>query len=289
MTTTARLRALVALADTGSVRAAAGRLVVTESSVSSALRLLAAEVGVELLARDGRGVRLTPAGEQYAAYARRILGLHAEGVAAARGAADAERGAVRVAAVTTAGEHLLPGLLASFRAAHPGVHLGLEVGPRDTVWPMLAHHEVDVVVAGRPPDDAAARVRAVRPNTLVVVGAGPALDPATSTWLLREHHSGTRATTLSLLAQAEVDPPTLTLGSPAAVVAAAAAGLGVTLTAREAARRHLDDGVLVELPFPGTPLDRPWHVVTQAAPGPSTELFVQHLLTTAEGWRRVLL
>ena len=46
MTTNARLRALVELADTGSVRAAAARLVVTESSVSSAISLLTAELRV---------------------------------------------------------------------------------------------------------------------------------------------------------------------------------------------------------------------------------------------------
>ena len=77
MTTNARLRTLVELADTGSVRAAAARLVVTESSVSSALSALSAEVGVPLVRRHGRGVALTPAGERYAEYARRILGLHA--------------------------------------------------------------------------------------------------------------------------------------------------------------------------------------------------------------------
>ena len=49
MTTTARLRAFVALADHGSVRAAASALVVTESTVSAAVRALVDEVGVALL------------------------------------------------------------------------------------------------------------------------------------------------------------------------------------------------------------------------------------------------
>jgi len=284
VTTNARLRAFVELADTGSVRAAARRLVVTESSVSSAVGLLAAEVGVPLVDRDGRGVRLTPAGEAYAEYARRILGLHDEAIAAARGAADPEHGSVRIAAVTTAGEHLLPGMLASFRAAHPHVGLGLDVGPRGTVWPMLAHHEVDLVVAGRPPDGLAGRVRAISDNTLVVVGA-PGSSP-TDTWLLRERHSGNRATTTALLSALEIDPPTMTLGSHGAVVAAAVAGLGVTLVSRQAVQHHLDSGALVELPVDGTPLDRPWHLVTQVSAAPSVELLVEHVLATPElGWR----
>jgi LysR family transcriptional regulator, low CO2-responsive transcriptional regulator len=64
------------------------------------------------------------------------------------------------------------------------------------------------------------------------------------------------------------------------------AGLGVTLVSREAVRLHLDAGALVELDVEGVPMDRPWHVVTQPDPGPSTELLVAHLLATPElGWR----
>lgn len=290
MTTNARLRALVELAATGSIKAAAQRLVVTESSVSSAISALAAEIGVPLVDRQGRGVRLTPAGERYAEYARRILGMHAEAVTAARGENDPEHGRVRLAAVTTAGEHLLPALLASFRARYPEVALGLEVAPRGVVWPMLAAHEVDLVVAGRPPDGLDARVRAVSPNTLVVVGP-PQLrehfDPGAVTWLQREPGSGMRATTASLLSSLDVAPTEMTLGSHGAVVAAAVAGLGVTLVSRQSVGHHLESGALVELKVPGTPMQRAWHVVTQPVPTAATNLMVRHLLAHRElGWRR---
>ncbi|SFN69504.1 DNA-binding transcriptional regulator, LysR family [Pseudonocardia ammonioxydans] len=293
MTTTARLRAFVALAEQGSVRGAAARLVVTESTVSAAVRALADEVGVALVERDGRGVRLTPAGQRYAGYARRVLGLLEEGTAAARGEADPEHGRIRLAAVTTAGEHLLPELLAGFRERHPGVVLEVDVAPSDRVWPMLAHHEVDVVVAGRPPATAAAPgtagpppVRAVRDNTLVVVaGPGTSADPARATWLLREPGSGTRATQEALLGDIGVDPPRLLLGSHGATVAAARAGLGITLVSREAVRRLLAAGELVELDVPGTPLQRPWHLVTHPDATASTELLLAHVLATSP-WHR---
>ena len=284
MTTNARLRAFVELADTGSVRAAARRLVVTESSVSSAITLLAAEVGVPLLDRDGRGVRLTPAGERYAAYARRILGLHDEAVAAARGAADPEHGSVRIAAVTTAGEHLLPDMLASFRAAHPHVGLGLDVGPRGTVWPMLAHHEVDVVVAGRPPTISMRWSAPSAPTPSSSSGRPAPLRPRTPGCCASTTRASARPPPRCCPRCSSI-PPTLTLGSHGAVVSAAVAGLGVTLASRQAVRRHLEAGALVELPVEGTPMDRPWHVVTQRSPGPSTELLVAHLLATRDlGW-----
>lgn len=279
------MRAFAALAEHGSVRGAAADLVVTESTVSAAVRALAEEVGVALVERDGRGIRLTAAGRRYAGYARRVLGLLEEAAVAARGEADPEHGRVRLAAVTTAGEHLLPDLLASFRRRYQDVGVEVDVAPSDRVWPMLAHHEVDVVVAGRPPAGSPARVRAVRDNTLSVVGApGTGFDPATATWLLRESGSGIRATLAALLDDLQVDPPRLVLGSHGATVAAARVGLGVTLVSREAVGRLLAEGTLVELPVPGTPLSRPWHVVTHPDATASTELLVTHLQAT-DGWR----
>jgi DNA-binding transcriptional LysR family regulator len=291
MTTNARLRAFVELADAGSVKGAAERLFVTESAISSAVSALSAEVGVGLVSRHGRKVRLTAAGRRYLGYARQILGLHAEAVAAARGEADPEHGSVRLAAVTTAGEHLIPTLLASFRAKHPHIKVGLEVASRRRVWPMLAGHEVDLVVAGRPPAHLDARVHAVSPNVLVVVGPpdiAVGFDPGRETWLLREPGSGIRATTLSLLESLDLTPPQMTLGSHGAVVAAAVAGLGVTLVSRHAVRREIDAGALIELPVLGVPLERPWHVVGHPEPTAPTELLIDHLLRHRElGWRAV--
>lgn len=133
VTTNARLRVFVRLAECGSVRGAAQALVVTESSVSAAVTALARDVGVALIEPDGRGIRLTDAGARYAEYARTILGLHEEAIAAARSEVDPGLGPVRLAAVTTAGEHVLPDLLVSFRDRCPGIDLRLEVRARDAV------------------------------------------------------------------------------------------------------------------------------------------------------------
>ncbi len=294
MTTTARLRALVTLAETGSVRAAAERLFVTESAVSAALSALAREIGVPLVEREGRGLRLTGPGTAYAGYARRILGLHAEALSAARGNLDPESGRVRLVTVTTAGEHLVPGVLASFRAAHPRVELAVEVTTNDQVWAQLESHEADLAIGGRPPDGLdGVRVQAVLRNELVVV-ASPRLaerhQPGRATWLMREPGSGTRVACEAMLAAMQLDPPRLTLGSNGAVIAGAVAGLGVTLASRSAVRARLEAGELVELPTPGTPLRRPWHAVTARVATPSTLLLVEHLLdgrpTIGERWRR---
>ena len=101
--TLGQLRTFLAVASTGSVRAAADQLVVTQPAVSSALAAVRKQVGVALVTRDGRGLRLTPAGEALAERARAALALLDEAVAAARGEADPDRGRLRLASVTTAG------------------------------------------------------------------------------------------------------------------------------------------------------------------------------------------
>jgi LysR family transcriptional regulator, low CO2-responsive transcriptional regulator len=283
--TEARLRTFVALADAGSVRAAAERLVVTESAVSAAVTALARELGIALVERAGRGVRLTPAGAVYAGYARRVIGLLEQGRAAARGEDDPGHGRLRLAAVTTAADQVLPELLAAFRARWPGVDLALEVGPSRRIWTRLADYEADLVLGGRPPAGAAATVLATRANDLVVVAAPElAFDLHTTPWVLREPGSGTRATAEAYLAEHDAAPPTLVLGSNGAVIAGAAAGLGAALVSRDAVRAELGAGRLVVIEAPGTPLRRAWHAVAGAAPTATTRLFVDHLLS-APGWR----
>jgi DNA-binding transcriptional LysR family regulator len=284
--TESRLRSFVALADTGSVRAAAGRLFVTESAVSAAVAALAQDLGVPLVERVGRGVALTPAGRTYAEYARRVLGLLDEGRSAARGETDPGRGRLRLAAVTTAADHLLPHLLASFRARWPEVELELEAGPSDAVWHRLAAHEADLVLGGRPPKGVASTVLATRPNDLIVVASAEVaanFSLEATPWVMRERGSGTRLTAEAYLAEREVRPAWLVLGSNGAVIAGAAAGLGVAMVSRDAVRDELTARSLVIVDVPGTPLRRDWHAVAGATPTATTRLFVAHLLS-APGW-----
>jgi DNA-binding transcriptional LysR family regulator len=290
MTTSARLRTLVELADTGSVRATAVRLFVSESSVSAAIGALAKDVGVPLVEKQGRGIRLTAAGQVYARYARTILGTYEQALAAARSQHCSETGTVRICAATTAAEHILPHLLASFRIAYPRVEIGLDVARRSQLWEMLEHREADLAVAGRPPRHLSGRTRAVRANDLVVVGSPAIADKFVAedtTWLLREDGSGTRTACLELIASLDPSPPALTVGSNGAAIAAAIAGLGVTLASRDAVRNPCAAGELVELPMTGTPMSRPWHVVTHTEISPTTRLLLRHLLADPTGgWQR---
>ena len=309
-----QLRTFLAVAEIGSVRAAAQDLVVTQAAVSASLAALQKSLGVALLEPDGRGLRLTAAGQAYAGYVHRVLGLLDEAGRAAAAAADPERGELRIAAVTTAAEQILPGLLSSFRTRYPRLGIRLEAGNRDRVRGLLDRHLVDLVLGGRPEPGWDVQVLAVRGHQLVVVaapglaaraepgprpepapeavdpGAGPAGPEAShlvpwlagQAWLLREPGSGTRAATDVLLTELDIAPLILMVGSNGAIRESASVGLGVTLISRDAVAAELADGRLVPLPVPGTPMHRDWYLVGLGNPAgtlpPAAARLVAHVL-----------
>ena len=296
-----QLRSFLAVAESGSVRAAAEDLVVTQAAVSASIAALQKSLGVALVTPDGRGLRLTDAGASYARYARRILGLLDEAGRAAAAAADPERGELRIAAVTTAAEQIVPGILGGFRRRHPQTGVRLEAGNRDRVRSLLDRHQVDLVLTGRPEPAWDVVVHAVRAHELVVVaapelsaaartgeGAGAAagvesdwLLPwlARQTWLLREPGSGTRASTDALLADLDISPLTLMVASNVAIRESAQVGLGVTLLSRDAVAAELAEGKLAEIPVPGTPLHRDWYLIARPGPlPPAATRLVAHAL-----------
>ncbi len=294
-----QLRTFLAVAETGSVRAAAEQLVVTQAAVSASLAALQRSLAVALVVPDGRGLRLTEAGRAYAGYVRRILGLLDEASLAARAAADPDRGELRIAAVTTAAEQIIPAILGGFRIRYPHTGIRLEAGNRDRVHALLDRHQVDIILGGRPEPGWDVTVHAIRPHELVVVAApdlaARARESAASgllawlarqTWLLREPGSGTRATTDTLLAELDIAPPTLVVGSNGAIRESARVGLGVTLVSRDGVADELAAGKLAVIDVAGTPLHRDWYLVAQpgALMAPAARL-VAHAIA-AGGFRR---
>ncbi|MFI6044975.1 LysR family transcriptional regulator [Nocardia sp. NPDC051321] len=274
----ARMETFLVVARLSSIRRAATQLHITEAAVSAAVAHIEKQLGAKLIAKSGRGIALTEAGRVYAEYCRSILGLMKEAHAAVQ---QAETGRLRIGVVATAGEYVLLRPLAAFRNRYPDIELSLSVHPRDVLFLELQHHETDLVIAGRPPRNTGLVIRARRPSNLIVVGATDH-DPLRTTWLLRGRGSGTRDATLALLDQLDITPPTLTLGSHGAVLAAAREGLGVTLIHSDAVSHDLESGTLRILPVTGTPLDRPWHAITTRTPTPTTRLFLTHILDPEE-------
>ncbi|WP_030571429.1 LysR family transcriptional regulator [Streptomyces aureocirculatus] len=141
-----RLRTLDALARHGSVSGAAAGLHVTTSAVSQQMTKLEREVGQQLLAKNGRGVRLTDAGRLLADHAARILSqveLAQSDLEQQRGKAVGE---LRIAAFPTAMRGLLPAALSSLRVGHPGLRVNAqELEPQQGVSGVV-RGDLDVAV-----------------------------------------------------------------------------------------------------------------------------------------------
>jgi DNA-binding transcriptional LysR family regulator len=153
-----QLAYLVAIADDHSFTRAAARLGVAQPGVSAQIRRLERELGEELFDRSERQIRLTAAGEALLPFARAALDAVERGrqaIAALRGLAS---GQVTVGMVPSASFHDvdLPGLLADFRTAHPGVAISLVEARADRLLELIGAREIDLAftaIAGVLPDE----------------------------------------------------------------------------------------------------------------------------------------
>jgi DNA-binding transcriptional LysR family regulator len=119
------LRYFVAVAEDESFTAAAQRVHVTQQVLSAQIRQLEAAVGTTLLRRTSRGAVVTPAGSAFLGYARETLGALDRGVAAARNAASAVSGQLRVGLQAATGGVVRTRLLRAFERACPAVTVRL--------------------------------------------------------------------------------------------------------------------------------------------------------------------
>jgi DNA-binding transcriptional LysR family regulator len=123
------LHAFLAVARTGSFRKAADHLHVTQAAVSRAVARLEEELGVDVLARSGAGVRLTPAGEELRRRVERPVAALEQAAVQLRRRSDRMR--LRLSVVTSLGNLWLMPRLERFRAAHPEVEIEFRPYRRD--------------------------------------------------------------------------------------------------------------------------------------------------------------
>lgn len=141
-----RLQALVAVARTGSVSAAADELHYGQPTISHHLHRLEAETQTVLLQRVGRGVRLTADGLALAHRAEEILALSRRAEDELQLAAGLRAGRVRLAAFPSAAATLVPPALARLRDAAPGVAIEfVEAEPPDAIE-LLRNGRADLAI-----------------------------------------------------------------------------------------------------------------------------------------------
>jgi len=271
-----QLRAFLTVIELGSARAAADQLHVSPAAISSSLAALQRAVGVKLFEKDGRGLRLTEAGESFLRDVRRIVALSVSAVASAQAMAHELPQPLRIGCVMSTSEAFLGDLLAQFMTHAPDVPIDLQVVRRIQMWDLIAERKLDAGIVEVPPNLATLRPRAIRQNDYVVVApSGRRFTKAAladALWLLREPEAGTRAATEALLCEYGLSPRTCTVGSPAAIIRCIRQGVGVSLLSRDLITEDLRAGRLKIVRTPFTPRPRPWYFITAADRDPSPEV-----------------
>lgn len=134
---------LAELGRTQHITETAELLGVPQSTVSRALARASAVVGTELLIREGRGVRLTPAAKALLPYVESALADFRTGLDLVRHESEVVRGRIAVTFQHTFGEATLPLLISAFRSRHPQTEFDLSQGSRDSCLAELASGQAD--------------------------------------------------------------------------------------------------------------------------------------------------
>lgn len=275
-----QLITFVTVAEHGNISRAAVALHLSQPAVSGQLRVLQEEFGEPLYQRDGRGVRLTPAGEQLVVHAARLRESFREAHALRDAMRGLERGTLRVGASTTPASYLLPYLIAAFHKRYPEVSVTTIDG--NTTEILMALGSLDIAIIEGPAGlelPATASVTPWREDEIVAIlpSGHPLADGRDSTTLaalsahplvLRERGSGVRQIVERAFADGGVEMHiALEIAGVEGVKEAVRAGMGIGFVSAMSIRHESQR--LRRLTIAPTPLTRRFSIVMPHADAPS--------------------
>ncbi|MDP9646687.1 MULTISPECIES: LysR family transcriptional regulator [Paraburkholderia] len=277
-----QLITFAAVAEHLNISRAAVALHLSQPAVSGQLRQLQDEFGEPLYQREGRGVRLTPAGEQLASYAARLRDTWRQAHAYRDALRGLEQGTLRIGATTTPASYLLPYLIADFHRRYPDVALHTADGNTTDIVGALGSVDIALIEgpvgADLPPDTA---VHAWREDEIVAImprahplaasASGAGVDLAAlgaEPLIVREAGSGVRQIVERAFARAGVPMRVaLEIAGVEGVKEAVRAGMGIGFVSAMSMRH--EDGALRVFSLSPEPLTRRLSIVVPHASAPS--------------------
>lgn len=224
---TLQLKSFIAIAETGTFGQAATTVNRTQSALSLQIKKLEEQLGCELFDRTARKVSLTPQGEIFLGYAKRIIHLQWEAVSRLR-EPDIE-GEIRFGTPEDFATHYLPGVLASFRQHHPRVQLNVACDLTLNLIDGFHRGEYDVILAKRDPQSVKGGTKVWR-ELLVWAAADDYRIEEPLSLVLSPQPCIYRARALAALNRAKRSwHISFTSPSLAGTLAAVKAGLGITV------------------------------------------------------------
>ncbi|MFD1695355.1 LysR substrate-binding domain-containing protein [Roseibium aestuarii] len=277
-----QLRTFVAIAENGSFTRAAEAVYKTQSAVSMQMRRLEERIGRSLFFRDGRMSRLTEDGERLLHYARRLVQLNDETLAAFD---DSEvAGFVRLGTPDDYADRFLPEILARFSRTHPKAEVNVVCAPTPNLSELIRTNELDVAIVTHVPKFSQQGSEAIRREPLLwVVSARHATENENPLPLAlgRPTCDWRKAALAALAASGRESRLLYSSWNSTAVGAAVLAGLAISVLPESALRSGMR--VLTEAEgFPKLPdceigLLRSWR-----QNGRVTEALVEHIISSLD-------
>jgi LysR family transcriptional regulator, low CO2-responsive transcriptional regulator len=292
-----QLRLFLALAETGSVSAAARMVHVTQPTASMGLKEITDAVGVPLYEVVARKVHLTAMGQELAKTARAISTEWESFEQEVHGVKGLTQGKLKVAVVSTA-KYFIPRILGSFCAKYPQIDISLEVLNRDGVVKRLEENLDDLYIMSQPPLHIEIEDEVFMPNPLLLIASKQhvlakkkIVDLSllkNEKFIFREKGSGTRMATDSHFKKLKLKPSIrLELGSNEAIKQATIGGLGIAVLSKHSLGDKSDQEEVAILKCKEFPIESSWHIVSPKGKklSPIATIFKKHLSQQAKGWR----
>lgn len=175
-----QVEAFLTVAERRSVSAAAAVLYVTQPALTTRIKNLERELGIELFVRTPRGMRLTAEGRAFRPHAQRAVQSLAEGRELLRELGEGRVGELLVGAAPAISTYVLPLVLGRFQALFPNVHLIVRTGHSEEVLELVLREQVQIGLVRELPHPAVTSVPLYDDEIVLVVHPGHRFAEASS-------------------------------------------------------------------------------------------------------------
>ena len=294
-----QIQVFLAVSELLNFSRAAEKIHLTQPTVSGHLKTLERYLKVQLVERGGKEVRLTPAGELFHPFARRIFTLQERARREMALYAGAERGSLEIGGSNTPGQYILPQTIGLFTARHSQVKITLKIGDSNTIITHVADGKLELGLVGTPAPETGFISKRCLGDELILVAnpktAGKISSPIDLNelkklpFIIREKGSGTRQVMQAALQKRGLERlETLNLiaemGSAEAIRQALKSDLGVAIVSSLSVTEDLDAGKLIKITLPDEPIRRHFYLIynRDRRLSPLAEALVQFILEQTE-------
>ena len=167
-----QIKAFVAIAETGTFTAGAGRVHVTQAAISMQIRQLETETGAKLFIRAPRRVILTEAGEKLLERAYVILREHDAALEELAALTGAHRGRLRIGSASAmVSADPLPQILRELRQSHAGVETSVASGTSEALVRQVLAGELDAAFVSLPVEARGVQTEILSEDSLVAIAS----------------------------------------------------------------------------------------------------------------------